>query len=123
MIFGLLLKFQKGKMMKYIKEIGLAGMLAISSCQKEHKYYEPYQGETVFRVREERIDHNLWVQVVESERKDLEHDSRYKIFLIDEAGEKYLYLGFNSEADCRALGFAKIKVPEGEKNLCDYFPK
>ncbi len=120
--------------MKYLQELGLAGLLALSGCKMkvEHKPYEPYEGEIVFRVREEKLEDNLWVQVVESERRDIDNDIRYKIFLTNDTGEKYNFLlGVNSEADCRSIkGFngylsnTEIVTPEGKKkNLCDYFPK
>ena len=119
--------------MKYLKELGLAGLVAVVGCKVEHKPYQPYEREIVFKVREEKLGDNLWVQVVESERRDIDNDTRYKIFLTNDAGEKYAFLlGVNSEADCRRiksvdgyLSNAEIITPfEGKKkNLCDYFRK
>ncbi len=112
--------------MKYVKESALAALLALSACHKEHKNYEPYKDETLLNVIEEKLDYNLWVQVVESKRPDITSDTKYKISLTNEAGEKYaFFLGVDSEANCRnknSFGLIKIeiKTAQGTKNLCDY---
>ena len=111
--------------MRYLQKMGLAALLVLPACRKEHKNYEPYKDEVVLSVIEEKLDKNLWVQVVESKRADLSYDPKYKIFLTNETGEKIGYFGVNSEKQCHQLykfGFFNtvVNTTKGEKDLCDY---
>ena len=118
--------------MKYMQKIRFIGLVGLLGCGREK--YQPFPDEVVFSVKEEKVNHNLWVRIIESKRKEVNLDTPYKIYFIDDNGrnvavptdrndEGYLfYVGLYSKASCRNFD-TKIKTPHGMISICDYLPK